>query len=53
LFIIEQQFQAENSLLSDSSNNELFIYKFGNGSGRKEFYFPHLQQAVDVMGYIK
>jgi hypothetical protein len=25
LFIIEQQFRAEKSLLSDSSNNELFI----------------------------
>jgi hypothetical protein len=34
--MFQQQFRAEETLLSDSNNNELFYYKFGNGLGGME-----------------
>jgi hypothetical protein len=40
LFIIERQFRAEKSLLSNRINNELLFINLATVPGRKEFYFP-------------
>jgi hypothetical protein len=40
LFIIEQQFRAENSLLSDRINNELLIINLATVPGRRNSISP-------------
>jgi hypothetical protein len=40
LFIIEQQFRAEKTLLSDRKNNELLFINLATVRVAKEFYFP-------------
>jgi hypothetical protein len=45
LFIIEQQFRAEKSLLSDRINNELLFINLATVPA-DGILFPHLQQAV-------
>jgi hypothetical protein len=45
LFIIQQQFRAEKSLLSDSTYNELLIINLATVQA-EGILFPHLLQAV-------
>jgi hypothetical protein len=45
LFIIEQQFRAEKSLLSDRINNELLFINLATVRA-EGILFPHLLQAV-------
>jgi len=49
LFIIQQQFRAENTLLSGRINNKFLFINLATVR-QKGILFPHLQQAVDVGG---
>jgi len=48
LFIIQQQFRAENTLLSGRINNKFLFINLATVR-QKGILFPHLQQAVDVV----
>ena len=52
LFIIEQQFRAKKSLLSDRIDNELLIINLAT-VWAEGILFPHLQQAVKRMRHPK
>jgi len=46
LFIFQQQFRAEKSLLSDSNNNELLIIYLATVQGRRNTIFPPAQSRT-------
>jgi amino acid transporter len=52
LFIIEQQFRAEKSLLSNRINNELLFINLATVRA-EGILFPHLLQAVNVVRHFK
>ena len=44
--MFQQQFRADESLLSNSNNNELLVIYLANGSGRRNTIFPPAQSRT-------